>query len=225
MKTLTIALLLTTTLFVSCGKDGSNGSNGITTVVNVPAPAAEATPEQQDISNIIEDENDYRLGLGQTQLSEGLSCQLYTYSAGDRIQASIADHNTLQSLASVGTFLLKKEFNQAQSSVNEGMNILPTSMKNTYKTMYMVRCQGQVVITESDYHQFDLTSDDASVLYIDGAKVIDNDNAHGTTLKTASKFLRRGVHSFRVDYAQQGGEQSLILNMNSELLKSERFFH
>ena len=60
-------------------------------------------------------------------------------------------------------------------------------------------------------------------MYIAGAKVIDNDNAHGVNLVSGTKFLRRGVHAFRLDYAQEGGSQALILNMSDELLSASRF--
>ena len=222
MKHLSLALLLTLTL-ASCGKKES--STTIIQEVVAPTPVIEVTPEDQDILNLLQDENDYRLALGQTQLSLGLSCSLQTFTSGDRIQASIAGHNTLAGLSSVGSFLQVSGFNQVQSSVDGGMSALPTSMKNTYKTNYLMRCSGFLVVTDSDYYQFDLTSDDASVLYVAGAKVIDNDNGHGTTKLTGTKFLRRGVHAIRLDYAQLGGEQSLILDMNGINLKGIRFAH
>lgn len=216
MKALLTLSLLTT--LVACGKH--TDIQIIQTTVTAPTAT---TSEQQDVLNLIRDENDYRIGQGQTMLSSGLTATLQTFATGDRIQASIADHNTLAGLVTVGSFTLKETFNQLQSNVNDGMNVLPLALRNTYKTNYLLRASGYIVITESDYYQFDLTSDDASVLYLDGVKLIDNDNAHGTTLKTSSKFLRRGLHSFRLDYAQNGGEQALMLYMNGSLIDPSRF--
>ena len=223
----TTIILASLLVLVSCGKDTVHTETVIKEVVTIPAQPTEpeVVGEDQDVANLIQDENDYRLGLGQTILSKGLSCTLYTFTGGDRIQASIANHNTLQGLKSVGSYLLQAPFNQAESSVNDGMNVMPDSLKNIYKTNYLLRCQGVVVVTDNDNYQFDLTSDDASVLYVGGSKVIDNDNAHGTTTIRANKYLRRGVHTIRVDYAQQGGSQSLILKMNEEVLKANKFFH
>jgi hypothetical protein len=51
-------------------------------------------------------------------------------------------------------------------------------------------------------YRFELTSDDGSKLYIDGALVIDNDGAHPPQTKSGSVRLAAGVHSIRVSYFQ-----------------------
>lgn len=82
--------------------------------------------------------------------------------------------------------------------------------------MYLLRCQGSLIVTKTDYYQFNLNSDDGSVLYLDGSKLVDNDNNHGPTLVSGTKMLRRGVHTFRLDYAQTGGgSQALELTAGS----------
>ncbi len=215
MKALFTLVLLTA--LASCG----HHTDTVTIQTTVTAPVG-TTSEQQDVLNLIQDENDYRIGQGQTMLSSGLTATLQTFTSGDRIQASITDHNTLAGLVTVGSFTLKETFNQLQSSVNDGMNVLPIALRNTYKTNYLLRASGYIVITESDYYQFDLLSDDASIFYLDGSKLIDNDNSHGVTLKIGSKFLRRGLHAFRIDCAQNGGEQALVLNMNGSLIDPSR---
>lgn len=216
-KLLLISTILT--LCISCGRDNQ------TTIINevVSPPTTEVNAETQDVETLLAEENSYRETLGQSQLTSGLSCNLQTYTGGDRIQASIANHNTLQGLSNVGSYTLKAPFNQDNTSVDLGLNVLPMGLKTMYKRNYLLRCTGYIVITENNYYKFDLTSDDASVLYIAGAKVIDNDNAHGVNLVSGTKFLRRGVHAFRLDYAQEGGSQALILNMSDELLSASRF--
>lgn len=219
-------VLLSLVLLSACGRgsDGSDGSNGIDGHDGAPgspgapgAPGAPYTPPvvsnaQADVNALIDAENEYREGLGQTSLTAGLSCTLYTVVSGDRIQASISGHNTLTGISQVATFLFKGQFNQPDSPVSQQLNVLPTALRPLYTNMYLLRCQGQIVVRNSDYVPFELTSDDGSVLYIDGAKVIDNDNNHGSTMVQGMKYLRRGVHTFRLDYAQTGaGNQSLIL--------------
>jgi hypothetical protein len=217
-----LALLVITT---GCGRKGDAGSNGITTVINQPAPTAPVSELQEDIDAIVSYKNEYRAMVGQNPLTKKLMCQLFTTTGGDRIQASIAGHNTLQGLVSVGYFEYNGEFNQPNSSVNDGLNVLPAPFKNLYKNMYLLRCQGQIVITDSSYYDFTVESDDGSVLYIDGSKLIDNDNNHGNTAVSASKMLERGVHSFRIDYAQTGGSsQSLMIRMNGESIPSNLFY-
>lgn len=192
-------------------------------VVEVPAPVKPLT----EIERLVADENDYRLGLGQTALTPGLSCALYSITGGDRIQASIAGHNTLQGVTQRATFLLKDVvINQPNTPVSEGMSVLPAPLRAVYKNMYLLRCQGQIVVTESGHYNFELTSDDASLLFLDGSKLLDNDNAHGVTTISGSKYLRRGVHAFRLDYVQSGaGNQALILKANDSLIDPAHYVH
>lgn len=220
MKQFFCVLLLSGFMAACAGPEGDRGPQG------EPAPTPVVTPLQADINALVLDENTYRLGLGQTQLSEGLSCTLYTITGGDRIQSSIAGHNTLTGLSQVGTYLYKGAFNQPDSPTSDGMNVLPPALRAAYTNMYMLRCQGQVVITDSNWYSFSVSSDDASVLYVDGAKVVDNDNNHGVTTVTGSKYLRRGVHTIRLDYAQAGGgNQALIVQMNSSSINPALYYH
>jgi len=222
---LCVAALLT--LAACAGDRGDTGMTGATgapgEVVVVPAPAP--TPVDP-IAAIIADENEYRLALGQTMLSAGLSCTLYSITGGDRIQSSIAGHNTLSGVSTVSTYLYAGLFNQPDSPISEGMNVLPPALRAIYKNMYLLRCTGQLVVLTSGHYGFELSSDDASLLYIDGAKVIDNDNNHGTTLVTGQRYLRKGVHTIRLDYAQTGaGSQSLQLTSGGMSIDPSLYFH
>jgi len=60
-------------------------------------------------------------------------------------------------------------------------------------------------------YAFRLTSDDGSVLSLDGAKVIDNDGLHGEQAKEATINLTAGTHALRVDFVEAGGGQILKL--------------
>ena len=180
---------------------------------------------QADIDAIVSYKSKARVLQGQNPLTKKLMCQLFTTTGGDRIQATKGGHNTLQGLTSVGYFEYSGPFNQPDSSTNDGMNVLPEPFKSMYKNGYLLRCQGQIVVTESNYYDFELGSDDGSVLYIAGSKLIDNDNNHGHTVLSAPKFLERGVHAFRLDYAQtSGGNQSLVLKVNDQSIDS-RFYY
>lgn len=202
------------------GEKGDKGDPGV--VVTVPAPVPPETAVQQ----LLNAENEYRLGLGQTALTQGLSCSLKTFTGGDRIQSSIAGHNTFQNLVQKATFTLNVPFNQPQSSINDGMNVLPEPLRSLYKNMYMLTCSGQLVVTETGYVNFQLTSDDASLLYIDGGLLVDLDNNHGTTTGASQKYLRKGVHTIKVVYAQAGaGEQSLVLKANGAVIDPQYFAH
>lgn len=202
------------------GEKGNSGDDGMSIH---PAPISS---EDSDIASVLADENEYRLGLGQTQLSSGLSCTLYSITGGDRIQAFIAGHNTLTGISQVATFLFKGVFDQADSPVSQTLNVLPIALRPLYTNMYLLRCQGQIAIRNTDYYQFDLTSDDGSVLYLDGSKLVDNDNNHGAVLVSGSKYLRRGVHTFRLDYAQSGGgNQALQLKVGGNNIDPKYYAH
>lgn len=190
----------------------------------LPAPVASLS---EDIANLVKAENDYREGLGQTLLSNGLSCTLYTITGGDRIQASIPGHNTLTGITQVASFTYKGiAFNQANSNVNTYLNVLPESIRSLYTNMYLLRCQGYLVVTQTGYYNFQLTSDDGSLLYIGGSKLIDNDNGHGAVTVSGQKHLRRGVHAFRLDFAQSGGgQQALILKANGDFIDGMYLYH
>lgn len=229
MRKYLLLTMLTTMLAACAGHDGKDGSNGLTGPQGpaITPPSAPATDSvQDDITALVKDENDYRLGLGQTTLASGLSCVLYTVTGGDRIQASVSGHNTLTGLVQVASYTYKGVFNQPDSPASDGMNALPPALRSIYTNMYLLRCQGQLVVRESGMIRFDLLSDDGSVLYIDGSKLVDNDNNHGIVLASGQKNLRRGVHTFRLDYAQTGaGSQALILKWNDSILDPMYLFH
>ncbi len=235
MKTKFVMLMLAVVTLAGCDNgarfvdclDGCSVTDRDTEVVVVTEPAPPVDPTlEEEIAAILSEENDYRLGLGQTMLSNGLSCTLSTITGGSRIQSSIAGHNTLTGISNVATFLYKGLFNQPDTSISVGMNVLPEALRSIYKNMYLLRCQGFIVVTESGYYSFELTSDDASLLYVAGAKVIDNDNNHGSVTVTGQKYLRKGVHAFRLDYAQAGGgNQSLILTSGGESINPAFYAH
>lgn len=229
-----LSSILFLSLLVSCGKgksghDGAVGAAGTPgETIYVPAPPVEedpTDPDQQDIEHLVSLKNEWRVVNGQTPLTKNLMCQLFTFTGGDRIQASIAGHNTFTGLTSVGFFEYNGAFNQAESDVNTGMNVLPEPFRSLYKNLYLIRCQGQIVVQDSGYYKFDLTSDDASLLYINGSLLIDNDNNHGPTLVSKIKLLERGIYSFRLDYAQAGGgSQALILKVNDQSIDSKYYY-
>jgi hypothetical protein len=228
---LRIILSLVVVLFVAgCGKDSYTN-----TVTQVPGPVVTLTPPpipvtdlQADINALVADENAYREGLGQTGLTNGLGCVLYTVTGGQFIQNDASHNPTLTGLSQVASFLLADVINQPNSPVSDGLNVLPLALRSnvTYQNLILLRCQGQIVVTTTGYYGFDLWSDDGSVLYVDGARVIDNDGGHGIVEKHGSKYLRRGVHAFRLDFAQTGaGNQALILKANGDFIQGQFYFH
>ncbi len=64
---------------------------------------------------------------------------------------------------------------------------------------------GYIRIPEDGIYGFVLSSDDGSMLYIDGKVVVDNDGEHSTVIKSASRALRAGYHRIEVQYFDHNG--------------------
>lgn len=220
MKYIIMLLLL---CVVSCApRTGPKGDPGPTG----PAAPVPEFDENEEIEVVLQEENEYRAGLGQSILAPGLSCTLQTFTSGDRIQATIPGHTTLTGLVTTATFLYTETFNQPDSPGTDGMNVIPAVLRPSYTNLFKLTCSGFIVVTETNYQGFSLASDDASVLTVASVKVIDNDNNHGITTVIGSKHLRRGVHAFKLEYAQAGaGNQALILLMNNAAINPATFFH
>lgn len=179
-----------------------------------------------EIATIVNEENEYRTSLGLTTLTKGLSCTLSTFTSGHRIQSSIPGHSQISGITQITTFSFFGTFDQPNSPANSGLNILPNYLRNIYLNLFLVRCQGFLVVPESGFYVYDLSSDDGSVLYINGSKTVDNDNAHGIVTVSGFRHLKKGVHAFRLDYAQSGGgNQALILKMNGKLIDQNMFYY
>ncbi|HJT36407.1 MAG TPA: family 16 glycoside hydrolase [Pirellulales bacterium] len=75
-----------------------------------------------------------------------------------------------------------------------------------------VRFDGFLKIERAGDYTFHLGSDDGSILYLDGNKVIDNGDIHPHQVRSAAVELQAGMHAIRVEYMQGGGEWTLELD-------------
>lgn len=218
-------LLACSILFLGCGKDGTNGKDAI-----IPLPAA-LDPIQEEINYYVQQENENREGLAQSLLTPGLSCALSSITGGHRIQPTgTSGVPTLTGITAVTTYLYKgsgqESFNQPDSNMSEGMNVLPSALRPLFQNMYLLKCSGYVVVLEPGHYNFETRSDDASLLYLDNTLLVDNDNSHGITTKSKSKYLTQGLHLFRVEYAQSGGgNQALIVKVDGQSIDPKFYVH
>jgi hypothetical protein len=67
---------------------------------------------------------------------------------------------------------------------------------------FAIDYSAQFWVSRPGRHRFALLSDDGSVLYIDGKKIIDNDRQHAPLEKFGQADLKLGVHEIRVSYFQ-----------------------
>lgn len=187
-------------------------------VNSAPSASPSAQPSPTAVQQAVLEENEYREAVGQEPLTAGLDCYLYTVP-----QTTTAIVGAT-GLVGVGGFTYHGVFNQPVASVTTGFNVLPLELQGIYQTWFIVKCTGDLVVTDNQYHEFDLSSDDGSNLYIDGL-LISNDGLHATQTKSNAKFLKYGFHSFELDFFQGGGQQSLLLNEDGALMESSGFYH
>jgi alpha-L-fucosidase len=69
--------------------------------------------------------------------------------------------------------------------------------------------KGFINIPSTGGYEFWTTSDDGSILSIDGEVVVNNDGDHGSTEKSGIAHLQKGWHSIRIIYFNSGGDASL----------------
>jgi mono/diheme cytochrome c family protein len=74
---------------------------------------------------------------------------------------------------------------------------------------YGMRFEGYFKADAAGEYTFTLNSDDGSVMFIDGKKVVDNDGIHPPQSKSGSVELTKGVHKIVVDFFQGGGGAEL----------------
>ncbi|MCD6598395.1 MAG: exo-alpha-sialidase [Bacteroidales bacterium] len=82
--------------------------------------------------------------------------------------------------------------------------------------------EGFIKVPKEGKYTFYLESNDGSVLWLDGYKLIDNDGAHGAYERSASTSLHVGMHKIKVKYFQLGGASLLnVLWDGPEISKEE----
>lgn len=70
--------------------------------------------------------------------------------------------------------------------------------------------QGFVKIDQPGWYTFATSSDDGSILYVDGKQVVDNDGNHGMAEKTGDVELTPGLHRIYIQYYNAGGGFGLV---------------
>lgn len=223
MKKLMVCMLALGILS-ACGQTGPQGATG----------ATGSAPSLVDpsIQSLVDAENVYREGLGQAALTSGLSCSVQLVGSGQWLSSSSPGYVLSQGVvtALVGStsysYLLQTSFDQPNSS--SGVNsLIPLAIQPLFVNQnYKISCSGQIVAVDTGYYNFDVNSDDGSILTIDGTQVINNDGNHSITDKTGTKYLRDGVHTFSLLYAQSGvGSFGLVLQVNGSVIDPMYFFH
>ncbi len=77
---------------------------------------------------------------------------------------------------------------------------------------FMLQSTGYIKIDTPGVYTIQIWSDDGSIVYINGQKVMDNDGNHGAELKDAEINFKKGYYPFRIDYFQGGGGNYLAFD-------------
>jgi uncharacterized surface protein with fasciclin (FAS1) repeats len=76
-------------------------------------------------------------------------------------------------------------------------------------SQFVMRWRGTFTAPSAGDYTFSTTSDDGSVLYINGAKVVDNDGLHSARERHGAVTLAAGAHSIMVVFFENGGGASI----------------
>lgn len=201
------------------------GKTSRTVAISNPSSTVVAS---NDVQKLVDDENSYRLGLGQTALTSGLSCTVQQVTSGNWLSTASTGYPGSGAIVLGGTsyaYLHSSAFNEESNSGAE--TLIPSAIRPLFTGLnYKISCTGQVVVTADGYYSFTMDSDDGSILTVDGTAIINNDGQHGMTLKSGTKFLRKGVKTFSLLYAQSGGgAHGLVIKMDGSVLPGANFFH
>ena len=74
---------------------------------------------------------------------------------------------------------------------------------------FAYRFNGAISIPEDGVYSFYTDSDDGSILWIDGKKVVDNDGLHSLLRKEGPVPLKKGLHAITVGYFENSGGNEL----------------
>lgn len=78
------------------------------------------------------------------------------------------------------------------------------------KELYGVVLEGYIKIPATDLYHFYLSSDDGSMLYVDGEKLVDNNGLHGLEEVKGTKAVAAGYHRIEGLNTLKNGEMNCI---------------
>ncbi len=223
-------ILLFAALTACQGYKGDVGATGATGPQGPQGPAAPVTPPSA-IQTIVDSENAYRETLGQAPLTPGLACSVQAIASGTYLSSTSPGYTAAQALVMTGSsysYLLSSSINQANVAGTAGNSLIDPGIRPLFlNNNYRIVCTGALVVTEDGYYSFSTSSDDGSLLYIDGSLVVDNDGAHGLQTISGTKLLQAAItHTFQFYYAESaGGNIAMVVNMNGAVLPAANLYH
>ena len=111
-----------------------------------------------------------------------------------------------------------------KGSFNDTKNMTSVAPAQTFKVnnievpsevnapAFGLQYRGYIDVPETGIYSFYLTSDDGSMLSIDGKTVVDNDGLHSAIERSGEMALEKGLHLFSLDFIEGGGGYTLRLS-------------
>jgi autotransporter-associated beta strand protein len=139
--------------------------------------------------------------------SNGLTGQFYSASPDSANFVSVSALDThlagLSAAAVANSSLVGPEFDYGNNGA--GPNKFPAPFNTVGAENFEARWTGKFNAPTAGTYTFGTASDDGSVLFIDGALVVDNNFFQGETRRTGTVALQPGSHDIVVAYYQAGG--------------------
>ena len=86
------------------------------------------------------------------------------------------------------------------------------------------RIGGRIYVTQAGSYTFCLRSDDGSLLFIDGGRVVDHDGLHGSDEKCGGASLSAGLHDVSVEGFDHEGGASMTMKYSGPDTKGSKVF-
>jgi len=91
-----------------------------------------------------------------------------------------------------------------------------------YHEQYAALYTGYIDIPADDSYTFRMSSDDGSIMYLNGEKIMSNDGTHPMTeVSSGGITLEAGFHSFQIDYFEAGINNGLELRWASNAIPGQ----
>ncbi len=104
-----------------------------------------------------------------------------------------------------------KVFDEAKP-IKVGIADKPSTSPKQRKSKYGLVFEGYIYIDKTGGYSFYLSSDDGSILEIDGTTIVDNDGNHGLVEKEGKCLLEKGYHKIKLRYFDSAGDNDLLLS-------------
>ena len=100
-----------------------------------------------------------------------------------------------------------EDLKPVETGLSRGLDLTVAKREGSFAVWF----EGYFEVKQEGRYKFHLGSDDGSIAYVDGNKVVDVDGVHPHSTKTGQVELKAGIHKLRVEYFQGGGEWTLEL--------------